>query len=124
MNIKPIGTESDYREALIEIERLIMAGSDSPDGEKLDVLVTLVEAYEVKNYPLDLPDPIAAITFEMERRNLTVKDLVPMIGQHNRVYEVLNKKRLLTLTMIRNLHEGLGIPVESLIKQYEKSCEQ
>ncbi|MBX2847322.1 MAG: transcriptional regulator [Acidiferrobacterales bacterium] len=117
MNIKPIKNESDYRATLAEIESLMMANKDSPEGEKLDVLVTLVEAYEAKNYPLDLPDPIEAIRFEMERRNLTVKDLVPMIGRTNRVYEVLNKKRSLTLAMIRNLHEGLGIPAESLIKQ-------
>ena len=77
MNIKPIKTESDYRETLSEIEGLMMAELDSPEGEKLDVLVTLVEAYEARNYALDLPDPIEAITFEMERRNLTVKDLVP-----------------------------------------------
>lgn len=117
MNIKPVRNESDYRATLVEIEGLMMAKQGSPKGERLDVLVTLVEAYEAKNYPLDLPDPIEAITFEMERQNLTVKDLVPMIGRSNRVYEVLNKKRSLTLAMIRNLHEGLGIPAESLIKQ-------
>jgi HTH-type transcriptional regulator/antitoxin HigA len=117
MNIKPVRNEADYRATLVEIEGLMMAKQGSSKGERLDVLVTLVEAYEAKNYPLDLPDPIEAITFEMERQNLTVKDLVPMIGRSNRVYEVLNKKRSLTLAMIRNLHKGLGIPAESLIKQ-------
>jgi len=116
MNIRPIKTDQDYRLALSEVEALMMAEADTPEGEKLDVMVTLIEAYEAKHFPLDLPDPIAAITFEMERRDLTVKDLVPMIGRSNRVYEVLNRKRSLTLGMIRKLHQGLGIPAESLIK--------
>ena len=81
MNIKPIKTDADYRAALKEIEFLMMAQSDTPDGEKLDVLVTLVEAYESKHYPLDLPDPVEAIKFEMEQKGLTVKDLEPMIGK-------------------------------------------
>jgi len=117
MDIKPIKTDADYRAALKEIETLMMAEPDSPEGEKLDVLVTLVEAYEAKHYPLDLPDPVEAIKFEMERAGLTVKDLEPMIGKSNRVYEILNHKRSLTLKMIWKLHEGLGIPAESLIKQ-------
>ena len=116
MNIRPIKTDQDYRLALSEVEALMMAEADTPEGEKLDVMVTLIEAYEAKHFPLDLPDPIAAITFEMERRDLTVKDLVPMIGRSTRVYEVLNRKRSLTLGMIRKLHQGLGIPAESLIK--------
>jgi HTH-type transcriptional regulator / antitoxin HigA len=116
MNIKPIRTETDYYTALKEIESLMMAELDSPEGEKLDVLVTLVESYEAKHFPLDLPDPIEAIKFEMERRGLTARDLEPMIGKRNRVYEILNRKRPLTLKMIWKLHEGLGIPAESLIK--------
>ena len=116
MDIKPIKTAADHRAALKEIETLMMAVSDSPEGEKLDVLVTLVEAYEAKHYPLDLPDPVEAIKFEMERKGLTVKDLEPMIGKSNRVYEILNHKRSLTLKMIWKLHDGLGIPAESLIK--------
>ncbi|MBT4263859.1 MAG: transcriptional regulator [Deltaproteobacteria bacterium] len=116
MNIKPIRTETDYRFALKEIESLMMAEPDSPEGEKLDVLVTLVEAYEAKHFPLDLPDPVEAIKFEMERRGLTAKDLEPMIGKRNRVFEILNHKRPLTLKMIWKLHEGLGIPAESLIR--------
>ena len=117
MDIKPIKTDADYRAALKEIETLMMAEPGTPEGEKLDVLVTLVEAYEQKHYPLDLPDPVEAIKFEMEQKGLTVKDLEPMIGKSNRVYEVLNRKRSLTLKMIWRLHEQLGIPAESLIKQ-------
>ena len=120
MNIEPVKTDTDYRAALKEIEALMSAEFDSPEGEKLDVLVTLVEAYERKHYPLDLPDPVAAIKFEMEQKGLSVKDLEPMIGKTNRVYEVLNHKRSLTLKMIRRLHQQLGIPAESLIKQPEQ----
>jgi len=116
VNIQPIKTEADYRATLKEIETLMMANSDTPDGEKLDVLVTLVEFYERKHYPLDLPDPVEAIKFEMEQKGLTVKDLEPMIGKSNRVYEILNRKRSLTLNMIWKLHQGLGIPAELLIK--------
>ena len=116
MDIKPIKTDADYRAALKEIENLMMAKPDTPEGEKLDVIVTLIEAYEAKHFPMDLPDPVEAIKFEMERKSLTVKDLEPMIGKSNRVYEILNHKRSLTLKMIWNLHEGLGIPAESLIK--------
>lgn len=95
----------------------MMVEPDSPEGEKLDVMVTLLEAYEARHFPLDLPDPVEAIKFEMERKSLTVKDLEPMIGKSNRAYEILNHKRSLTLKMIWKLHEGLGIPAESLIKQ-------
>ena len=116
MNIRPIKTDADYQAALIEIENLMMASPDTPDADKLDVMVTLMEAYEAKHFPMDIPDPIEAIKFEMEHKSLTMKDLEPMIGKGNRVYEVLNRKRSLTLKMIRNLHEGLGIPAESLIK--------
>ncbi|SER76209.1 HTH-type transcriptional regulator / antitoxin HigA [Nitrosomonas sp. Nm51] len=117
MEIKPIKTDADYRAALKEVELLMSAEPNTPEGEKLDILVTLIEAYEYKHFPLDLPDPIEAIKFEMEQKGLTVKDLEPMIGKSNRVYEVLNRKRSLTLTMIRKLHRELGIPAESLIKQ-------
>ena len=121
MDIKAIRTEEDYREALSEIEGLMQAQAGTPEGEKLDVLVTLVEAYEKKHYPLDLPDPVEAIKFEMERQRLTVKDLEPIIGKTNRVYEVLNHKRGLTLRMIWRLHKQLGIPAESLIKPPTKT---
>ena len=116
MDIKPIKTDADYRAALKEVETLMMAEPNTPEGEKLDVLVTLIEAYERKHFPLDLPDPVEAIKFEMEQKGLTVKDLEPMIGKSNRVYEVLNRKRSLTLRMIQKLHQELGIPAESLIK--------
>jgi HTH-type transcriptional regulator/antitoxin HigA len=116
MDIKPIKTDADYRAALKEIENLMSAAPDTPEGEKLDVLVTLVEAYEARHYPLDLPDPVEAIKFEMEQKGLTVKDLEPMIGKSNRVYEILNRKRSLTLKMIWKLNQELGIPAESLIK--------
>ena len=116
MDIRPIKTDADYRAALNDIENLMMAEPDTVEGEKLDILVTLVEAYEAKHFPMDLPDPVEAIKFEMERKGLTVKDLEPMIGKSNRVYEILNHKRSLTLKMIWKLHEVLGIPAESLIK--------
>ena len=119
MDIKPIKTDDDYRAALKEIESLMTAEADTPDGERLDVLVTLVEAYEKKHFPLELPDPVEAIKFRMDQMGLTPKDLEPMIGRLNRVYEVLNHKRPLTLKMIWKLHRGLGIPAESLIKQPE-----
>jgi HTH-type transcriptional regulator/antitoxin HigA len=120
MEIKPIRTRTDYRAALKEIETLMSARADTAEGERLDVLATLVEAYEKKHYRLDLPDPVEAIKFRMEQSGLVPKDLVPMIGQINRVYEVLNRKRPLTLPMIRRLHQDLGIPAESLIKELEQ----
>ena len=122
MDVKPIKTDADYRAALREIETLMRAQPDSPEGEKLDVLTTLVEAYERKHYPLEIPDAVAAIRFEMEQQGLKAKDLEPMIGRRNRVYEVLNGKRSLTLKMIWRLHEQLGIPAESLIKQPARPC--
>ena len=117
MDIRPIKNDADYRAALKEIESLMTATPDTPDGERLDVMVTLVEAYERMHFPLDLPDPVEAIKFEMEQRGLTVKDLEPMIGKSNRVYEILNRKRSLTLKMVWRLNRDLGIPAESLIKQ-------
>lgn len=97
----------------------MMAETDTPEGERLDVLVTLVEAHEKRHFPLELPDPVEAIKFRMDQMGLSPKDLEPMIGRLNRVYEVLNHKRPLTLKMIWKLHRGLGIPAESLIKQPE-----
>jgi len=117
MEIKPIRTKADYRAVLKEIETLMSARAGTPEGERLDVLVTLVEAYEKKHTRFDLPDPVEAIKFRMEQMALGPKDLVPMIGRINRVYEVLNRKRPLTLQMIRRLHRTLGIPAESLIKE-------
>ncbi len=117
MEIRPIRTERDYRAALADIETLMSAEADTPDGEKLDVLVTLVEAYESKHFPLDYPDPVEAIKFRMDQMGLTAKDLEPMIGRLNRVYEVLSRARPLTLRMIWKLHKELGVPAESLIRQ-------
>lgn len=122
MDIKPIKTESDYRVCLKEIETIMNADIDTAEGERLDVLVTLVEAYEQKHFPIDLPDPVEAIKFVMEQRGLTVKDLEPLIGRPNRVYEILNRKRPLTLKMIWRLHQALGIPAESLIRQPASSA--
>ena len=116
MNIKPVRTKADHRAALKEIGSLMNARANTPEGERLDVLVTLVEAYERKHVPMDMPDPVEAIKFVMEQRGLTVKDLESMIGRTNRIYEVLNRKRPLTLKMIWRLHQGLGIPAECLIK--------
>lgn len=118
MNIRPIRTEADYKAALKEISRLMEGDPDigTPDGDHLDVLATLIQAYETKQFPIDLPDPIEAIKFRMEQSGLTPKDLEPMIGRRNRVYEILNRKRSLTLPMIWKLHKELGIPAENLIQ--------
>ena len=117
MDIKPIKTKADYQAVLKEIETLMAAKPRTPKGDRFEVLVTLVEAYEAKHYPLDLPDPVEAIKYTMESKGLTVKDLEPMIGRSNRVYEILNRTRPLTLKMIWRLHQGLGIPAECLIRQ-------
>lgn len=116
MDIAPIKTKQDHLRALKEIESLMTATRNSPEGDRLDILVTLVEAWETKHYPLDLPDPVAAIRYHMEQNGLAPKDLVPYIGGRGRVSEVLNGKRRLSLKMIWRLHRGLGIPAESLIK--------
>lgn len=118
MDIKPIKTESDYQAALAEIERLLDAEPNTPEGDKLDVLTTLVENYEDKHYSIDPPDPIEAIIHEMESQGLTRKDLERYIGSRARVSEILNRKRSLSLEMIRNLQEGLGISAEILINPY------
>lgn len=118
MDIRPIHTDADYKTALKAVSRLMENDPDAgtPEGDLLDVLTTLVQAYEAKNFPIDLPDPVEAIKFRMEQAGLTAKDLEPMIGQRNRVYEVLNRKRSLTLPMIWRLHKALGIPAENLIR--------
>lgn len=121
MEIKPVRSKAAYRAAVKEIELLMGARRNTAAGERLDVLVTLVEAYERKHFPMELPDPVAAIRFVMEQRGLTVKDLEPILGRPNRVYEVLNRKRPLTLKMIWRLHRELGIPAESLIRPSEDS---
>lgn len=116
MKIRPIKSDVDYQNTLKEIESLMSAEINTPEGDRLDVLVTLVEAYERVHYPIDFPDPIEAIKFRMEQQSLTVDDLVPAIGRKNRVYEILARKRPLTLRMIEKLHETFSIPAESLLK--------
>ncbi len=116
MEIRPIKTEQDYDTALAEVEALWGAGPNTPDGDKLDVLITLIEAYEAKHHPILPPDPVEAILFRMEQAGLQRKDLKPYIGHSGRVSEVLNRKRPLTLEMIRKLWKGLHIPLESRIQ--------
>ncbi|MCX7257487.1 MAG: transcriptional regulator [Polaromonas sp.] len=121
MEVRAIRTDADYRGALREVSALIDLDPDrdSPQGERLEVIGTLVQAYEAEHYPIDPPDPIEAIRFRMEQSGMAVKDLVPLIGPLNRVYEVLARKRPLTLHMIRRLHKNMGIPAEVLIAQAE-----
>ncbi|NDY97031.1 helix-turn-helix domain-containing protein [Wenzhouxiangella limi] len=119
MDIKPIKSEADYRATLREIEGLMGSKADTPEGDRLDVLVTLVQAYEARHYPMDYPDPVEAIKFRMEQQGLTVDDLVPAIGRSNRVYEVLNGKRSLSVAMIRRLHRQFDIPADVLIREAE-----
>ena len=118
MEIRPIRTEQDYRTALTEISQLIDKdpAPGTPDGDRLDILGTLVEAYEARHYPIAPPDPIDALRLLMESRGMTVKDLVPYNGQTNRIYEILNRSRPLTLNMLYRLHD-LGIPAESLLSR-------
>jgi HTH-type transcriptional regulator/antitoxin HigA len=118
MPIRPIRTEDDYRAAMREISGFFDNEPEptTAEGDRFEILLTLAEAYEAKHFPVDIPDPVAAIKFRMEQGGLTAKDLEPMIGRPNRVYEILNRKRPLTLAMIRRLHAGLGIPAESLIR--------
>ncbi len=118
MEIKPIKNDADYQAALEEIERLFDAAPDTPEGDRLVVLTTLVEAYEERHYSIPLPDPVEAILYHMESRGLSRRDIETYIGSRARVSEVLNRKRPLTVEMIRNLNKGLGIPAEVLIQPY------
>jgi HTH-type transcriptional regulator / antitoxin HigA len=118
MEIKPIRTEDDYQAALAEIERLFEAEPGTPEGDQLDVWVTLVEAYEENHYNIPLPDPIEAIEYHMERLGLQRRDLESYLGSRSRVSEILNRKRPLTLQMIRRLSSGLGISLEVLAQKY------
>lgn len=115
-DLKPIRTERDHAEAMAEIERLWGAPAGTPEGDRLDILATLVDAYESRQYPMDPPDPIDAIKFRMEQQGLSRRDLEAMIGTRTRVAEVLNRRRGLSISMIRRLHEKLGIPAEVLIR--------
>lgn len=119
MQIKPIRKEADYQAALDEIERLLDAKPGTSGADRLEILTTLVEAYEEKHYPIPPPDPIEAILYQMESRGLSRRDLEPYIGSRARVSEILNRKRPLTVEMIRALHKGLGISAEVLIQSYE-----
>jgi HTH-type transcriptional regulator/antitoxin HigA len=114
--LKPIRTDADHEAAMGELERLWGAESGTPDGDRLDVLATLIDSYEAKNHPMDPPDPIEAIRFRMEQQGIGRKDLEPMIGTRARIAEVLNRKRNLSVEMIRRLHDGLGISAEVLIR--------
>jgi HTH-type transcriptional regulator/antitoxin HigA len=115
MDIRPIKTKEDYERALKRIESLMDASPETPDGDELDILATLVEAYEDRHFPVEHPDPIAAINFRMDQLGLTRKDLEPFLGSRHKVSEVLNGKRDLSLNMIRRLHTELKIPLENLV---------
>ncbi|MFN8439549.1 MAG: transcriptional regulator [Caldilineaceae bacterium] len=117
--VNPIYTEDDHEAALREIERLWNAEPGTPDGERLDVLFTLVEAYEQEHFPILPPDPIDMIEFVMDQRGLSPKDLIPFLGSRSKVSEVLNRRRPLSLEMIRKLQVGLGIRADILVQPYE-----
>src|SRR6202049_1250804 len=118
--LKPIRTKADYKDALAEVERLWGAKSGTPKGDRLDVLATLIDAYETEHYPMEPPDTVEAIKFRMEQQGLSRKDLEPFIGTRTRVAEVLNRKRSLSISMIRRLHQHLGISAEVLIRPSQK----
>jgi len=122
MNIKPIKSEEDYTATLIQIEKLMNAKPNTPQMDKLEVLTTLIEVYEAQHYVIDTPNPIEAIKFRMEQEGLKQKDLINIVGSKSRVSEILNKKRKLTIEMIRNLHKQLHIPIESLFLDYKINC--
>jgi HTH-type transcriptional regulator/antitoxin HigA len=116
MDIRPIKTENDYTAAISRIEELWGAKKDTPEGDELDLLVTLVESYEMKHYPIAPPDPIDAIKFRMEQMDMTKADMVKYLGSESRVIEILNRERSLTLEMIKSLYKGLKIPAEILLE--------
>ena len=122
MNIRPIKNEEDYTRTLSHIESLMDAKPNTAQMDELEVLTTLVEAYEEQHYKIDAPDPIEAIKFRMEQEGLKQKDLVSIVGSKSRVSEILNRKRKLTIEMIRNLHTQLHIPIESLFLDYKTNC--
>jgi HTH-type transcriptional regulator/antitoxin HigA len=119
MNITPIRTKKDYARTLKRVEKLMGAKANTKELDELDVLATLVDAYEEKHFPIDDPDPIAAIKHQMEAMGMSRKDLEPLLGSRSRVSEILNRKRKLTMDMVRNLHDRLGIPAGTLIRDYE-----
>lgn len=119
MEIKPIRTDADYRAALIEVSSLMDAMAGTADSDRLDVLATLVEAYETHHFPIEAPDPIEAIKFMMEQKLMTRRDLESALGGSGRVSEIMNRKRALSIQMIRALHELLEIPTDVLLQPYE-----
>jgi HTH-type transcriptional regulator/antitoxin HigA len=119
MELRPIKTKTEYKAALREVEALFNAPEKSPEADRLEVLVMLVEKYEARHFPIPAPDPIDFLSYAIETRGLTRKDLEPYIGSRGRVAEVLNRARPLTLAMIRRLSEGLGLPADVLIADYE-----
>ena len=119
VEVNPVRTEQDHEAALAEIEGLMAARPGTPEGDRLDVLVTLVQAYEAEHHAIEAPDPISLLQFVMEQRGLDRAALQPMIGDRGRVSEVMARKRPLTLAMIRRLHETLGLPAEILVRPYE-----
>ena len=119
IEIKPIKTETDYEHALAEIEQLFEARPGTPEADCLEILTTLVEAFENQHYAIPLPDPVEAILYYLESRGFTRRDLELYLGSRARVSEILNRKRPLSLEMIRRLHNGLGIPAEVLVQPYE-----
>ncbi|MBP6366707.1 MAG: transcriptional regulator [Nitrosomonas sp.] len=119
MNIKPIKTDDDYEAALERIEVLFEAKPETPEGDELDVLITLVSAYEEEHYPITAPDPVEAIKHIMEAKGLEMHDMIAFLGSRSKVSEVINKKRGLSLNMIRKLSHGLHIPADLLVKEYE-----
>ena len=121
MEMRPIRTQTDYQEALQEIERLFDATPNTPEYDRLDILSTLVEVYEQTHFPIELPDPIEAIQYYLDTRGWSRRDLEPCLGSRARVSEVLSRKRSLSLEMIRKLNQELGIPAEILIQPYESA---
>lgn len=118
MNIKPIKTKKDYHKAIVRLEQLFDAKRGSNEGDELEVLGILIDAYEREHFPIELPDPIEAIKFRMEQLNFTQNDLAQVVGLKSRASEILNRKRRLTLEMIRQIHQVLGIPTEVLVQSY------
>lgn len=118
MNIKPIKTEKDYKDALQRLEIIFDAEANSPHGDELEILGVLIDNYEKEKFPIEMPDPIEAIKFRMEQLNYSNQDLANIIGQKSRVSEILNKKRKLSINMIRKIHQALSISTDVLVQEY------
>lgn len=118
MNIKPIRTKKDYEQAMLQLESLFDAKKGTPKGDELEILSLLIEKYEDEHFPIDLPDPVEAIKFRMEQLGLSQTDLAGIVGQKSRASEILNRKRKLSLDMIRQLHKNWHIPTEVLVQAY------